>query len=311
MSNRRMISKSVVESARFLTMPISSQCLYFHLIVNADDDGVVEAYPVILLCKANPDDLKVLVEKEFVCVLNEEMVTYIVHWREMNILRADRKTDSRYMELLQEKLPNVSLLPKKQRSDLKKKEINGPTLDGPRTAQPNLTQSNLKQHNIKKQNKNQSNQNQLTEVMMDSSSPVTNEEGNTIGNSGYEDIISENIELDSLRASAKIRGPDSQTLVEAVYKTICDVVNNPTDQIVIKNQNFSWRVVQSQFLKLRRIHVTNVISRVDDGKYQIKNLKSYLLSALYTESISNQSYTPTKRTPSHNSYSEEDYFLAM
>lgn len=49
---------------------------------------------------------------------------------------------------------------------------------------------------------------------MDSSSTVTNEERNTIGNSGYEDIISENIELDSLRASAKIRGPDSQTLVE-------------------------------------------------------------------------------------------------
>ena len=52
MAERRMFSRSVVESARFLKMPVSSQNLYFHLVMNADDDGIVEAYSVINLIRA-------------------------------------------------------------------------------------------------------------------------------------------------------------------------------------------------------------------------------------------------------------------
>ena len=44
MAEKRMFAKCVVEGARFLKMPASSQSLYFHLCLNADDDGVVEAY---------------------------------------------------------------------------------------------------------------------------------------------------------------------------------------------------------------------------------------------------------------------------
>ena len=150
MSNRRMISKTVVESGRFLKMPLSSQCLYFHLVLNADDDGIVEAYTVINMCGAKPDDLRILVENEFVYVLNEEMVTYIEDWREMNTLRADRKTDSRYKSLLLQVRPDVVILEKKQRSDTKNKlpAVRGPSMDRPRTAQDNLNQSNHNQNNL-------------------------------------------------------------------------------------------------------------------------------------------------------------------
>lgn len=51
-----MVSRKIVESARFLKMPATSQNLYFHLVVNADDDGIVEAYSVLALTKANEDD---------------------------------------------------------------------------------------------------------------------------------------------------------------------------------------------------------------------------------------------------------------
>ena len=77
MAERRMFSKTIVESARFLKMPVSSQNLYFHLGLNADDDGVVEAYAVINLVKANEDDLRVLLGKGFVQILNDDLVTYI------------------------------------------------------------------------------------------------------------------------------------------------------------------------------------------------------------------------------------------
>ena len=47
MGNRRMISKTVTQTQRFLRLPLEAQALYFHLIQNSDDDGVVEAFPVV------------------------------------------------------------------------------------------------------------------------------------------------------------------------------------------------------------------------------------------------------------------------
>ena len=47
MGNRRMISKTVTQTQRFLRLPLEAQALYFHLIQNSDDDGVVEALSLI------------------------------------------------------------------------------------------------------------------------------------------------------------------------------------------------------------------------------------------------------------------------
>ena len=128
-----MFAKSVVESARFLKMPVSSQNLYFHLGMNADDDGIVEGYSVINLIKANEDDLRVLYSKGFVRILNEDLVTYIADWREQNRIRPDRKKDSIYTNLLLQMEPDVELLERRERSDLVKKS--GPSMDGHMSAQ--------------------------------------------------------------------------------------------------------------------------------------------------------------------------------
>ncbi len=71
MAERRMFSQKIVQSSKFLQMPKSSQCLYFHLGLRADDDGVVEAYSVMNMIKANEDDLKLLVAKGYVVILND------------------------------------------------------------------------------------------------------------------------------------------------------------------------------------------------------------------------------------------------
>lgn len=109
MAERRMFSKRVIGSARFLKMPISTQCLYFHLGLNADDDGIVEAYTTIKQIGATEDDLRVLVTKGFCTVLNEDLVTYITDWRENNKLRADRKIDSIYKDLLLQMVPDADV----------------------------------------------------------------------------------------------------------------------------------------------------------------------------------------------------------
>ncbi len=128
MANRRMFSLRVINSARFLKMPISSQALYFHLGLNADDDGVVEAYNVIKTCGCTEDDLRVLVSKGFVQVLNEDLVSYITDWNENNKIRADRKIDSIYKDLLISINPDVVLIEKKQRADVKR-TTNGQPMD--------------------------------------------------------------------------------------------------------------------------------------------------------------------------------------
>ncbi|MDT2646328.1 MULTISPECIES: DnaD domain-containing protein [Enterococcus] len=107
MANRRMISNTVVRTARFLRMPPTTQNLYFHLVLNTDDDGVVEAFPVMRLIGATEDDLKILVEKVFVYLLNEDLVVYISDWNEQNTIRSDRKVDSVYKNLLLKIVPDI------------------------------------------------------------------------------------------------------------------------------------------------------------------------------------------------------------
>lgn len=123
MASRRMFSFRVTESTRFLKMPATSQNLYFHLCMHADDDGVVEAYNVIRLLGATEDDLRVIVSKGFVTLLNEDMVAYINDWRENNSIRADRKTDSVYKELLLRVIPDADLVESKTSYYARKKEI--------------------------------------------------------------------------------------------------------------------------------------------------------------------------------------------
>ena len=64
----------------------------------------------------------ILVEKGYVKVLNDDLVSYIVDWREHNVIRADRKVDSIYKELLLKAIPGIKLVEPKKRSTSKKKE---------------------------------------------------------------------------------------------------------------------------------------------------------------------------------------------
>ena len=102
-----MISKTVTQTHRFLRLPLEAQALYFHLIQNCDDDGVVEAFPIIRMIGANEDNLGLLVVKRFVKPLNEEMVYFVVDFHEQNTVRKDRYTPSIYKDLLEQNAENL------------------------------------------------------------------------------------------------------------------------------------------------------------------------------------------------------------
>jgi len=287
--DRRMISKRICESAKFLKMPATSQNLYFHLMLNADDDGVVEAYPVMAVCKANEDDLKVLVGRQFVYVLNEDYVTYIEDWREINSIRPDRKVDSRYQSLLLSVRPELELLEKKQRSDVKKRiQKSGPSMDrisGPST-DSGWTEE-VKSSQVKSSQDKLSQGNSIHLSIIDKKSGE--KDGVMDGTDGaqeYRQIIADNIHLDWLKDSASRHGEKEVLMVDEIYETICDMVCNPRDKVKIKNTEYPWTVVKSQYLKLNYQHIANILNRIIDADLKIKNMNAYLISTLYTESMS-------------------------
>ena len=122
-----MFSLRVINSARFLKMPISSQALYFHLGMSADDDGIVEAFNIVKMVGCSEDDLRVLVSKGFIKILNEDLVSYITDWNENNRIRPDRKIDSIYRDLLIQVDPDVKLIERRPRADAK--TIDGQPMD--------------------------------------------------------------------------------------------------------------------------------------------------------------------------------------
>lgn len=100
MAERRMFAKTIIDSDAFLNMPSSSQNLYFHLGMRADDDGVVNNPRTIMrMIGASNDDMNLLISKKFVIVL-EETIIIIKHWRINNYIQKDRYVPSKYKELI-------------------------------------------------------------------------------------------------------------------------------------------------------------------------------------------------------------------
>lgn len=91
-----MFAKTIIDSDAFLDMPLSTQALYFHLSMRADDDGFVNnPKKVTRMINCGEDDFKLLIAKRFL-LLFESGVVVIKHWLIHNTIRKDRKTPTNY-----------------------------------------------------------------------------------------------------------------------------------------------------------------------------------------------------------------------
>ena len=106
MAAKRMFSKTITNSSRFLMMPQSSQNLYFHFGMNADDDGYCEHFAIMRMTDSKPDDLKILQAKEFVKVFDDQILI-ILDWKENNLIRSDRYTPSKYLAIYKAELKQI------------------------------------------------------------------------------------------------------------------------------------------------------------------------------------------------------------
>ena len=98
MAQRRMFAKTIIDSDAFLDMPQSSQVLYFHLSMRADDEGFVNNPKSIMRnVRCNDDDMKLLIMKKFIIAF-ESGVVVIKHWRIHNYIQNDRFTPTKYRD---------------------------------------------------------------------------------------------------------------------------------------------------------------------------------------------------------------------
>ena len=92
-----MFTKKITQSDEFLSMPHSSQNLYFHLNMEADDEGFVNSpKKVMRYINASEDDLKILLGKRFILAF-ESGVIVIKHWKMHNVIRPDRIKETDYV----------------------------------------------------------------------------------------------------------------------------------------------------------------------------------------------------------------------
>ncbi|MDN5464866.1 MAG: replisome organizer, partial [Lactococcus lactis] len=98
MAQRRMFSKEVTTSDLFVDMPSSSQLLYFHLGMEADDEGFIgNAKMLSRAYGSNNDDLKLLEAKGFIIAFPSG-VTVVKDWNLNNKIRKDRQKPTIYTE---------------------------------------------------------------------------------------------------------------------------------------------------------------------------------------------------------------------
>lgn len=98
MAERRMFAKTIIDSDAFIDMPLSTQALYFHLSMRADDDGFINNPKKIQrMIGCADDDLKLLIAKNFIIPF-ESGIVVIKHWKIHNYIQSDRYKATVYTE---------------------------------------------------------------------------------------------------------------------------------------------------------------------------------------------------------------------
>ena len=98
MAEKRMFAKTIIDSDTFMDMPLSTQALYFHLSMRADDDGFINNPKKIQrMIGASEDDLKVLIVKRYILPFDSGVVV-IKHWKIHNAIKKDRYKPTLFIE---------------------------------------------------------------------------------------------------------------------------------------------------------------------------------------------------------------------
>ena len=181
-----------------------------------------------------------------------------------------------------------------------------PIRENPIQAKPMLDapiQENPAQSNTKEQNKELSITQGSSPIP---SSPPTPREKGRIGQDrmrereSYREIILENIDYDILIQDEKLDRDRLDELVELMVDTVC----SNREMIRIAGDDYPAEVVKSRFLKIGSSHIEYVLDRMRENTTYVRNIKKYLLAALYNAPVTMDSYYTS--LVSHDLYGSGD-----
>ena len=171
-----------------------------------------------------------------------------------------------------------------------------PMLDAP-------IQENPAQLNTKEQNKELSITQGSSPIP---SSPPAPREKSRIGRDrmrereSYRELILENIEYDILAQNERLDRDRLDELVELMVDTVC----SNREMIRIAGDDYPAEVVKSRFLKIDSSHIEYVLERMRENTTYVRNIKKYLLAALYNAPVTMDSYYTS--LVSHDLYGSGD-----
>ena len=102
----------------------------------------------------------------------------------------------------------------------------------------------------------------------------------------YRELILENIEYDILIQNERMDRERLDELVELMVDTVC----SRRETIRIAGDDYPAEVVKSRFLKLNSSHIEYVLDRMRENTTYVRNIKKYLLAALYNAPATIDSY---------------------
>ena len=176
-----------------------------------------------------------------------------------------------------------------------------PMLDAP-------IQENPAQLNTKEQNKELSITQGSSPIP---SRPPTPREKSRIGQDrmrereSYRALILENIEYDVLSQNVQLDKDRLDELVELMVDTVC----SNREMIRIAGDDYPAEVVKSRFLKIDSSHIEYVLERMWENTTYVRNIKKYLLAALYNAPVTMDSYYTS--LVSHDLYGSGDRSLQI
>ena len=116
----------------------------------------------------------------------------------------------------------------------------------------------------------------------------------------YRELILENIEYDILTQNAQLDKARLDELVELMVDTVC----SKRQTIRIAGDDYPAEVVKSSFLKLTASHIEYILDRMRENTTYVRNIKKYLLAALYNAPVTMDSYYTS--LVSHDLYGSGD-----
>lgn len=246
MASARLIPKALYHSRRFLKLPVTAQNLMTFLILNSDNDGIVEAYAVMSMINASDDDLRVLEERGFIYVLNEDWITYILQFQEYNRLDARNFQVSKHRQLLIQVHPELEkklVIPKK-REKIKKIPWDATGIPG----EGNLREENLREENI----------------------------------SDNIQSIYHQVEYDNIRTDMTMTERD---ILEDVVAVMLDVYTGTSDTIMIGRDVYTRHQVIDRLKAIDSSCMSYITKSINKKAKSISNPRAYILACLYNAPI--------------------------